>query len=998
MAKFQGIPVEQTPQEGGKFGGIPVESGPAFQGRPVEEPVPPVDFTEQFSEGFDLGGGTLSGLKDRAMEANLPMRAGALLMEQQFRNVGFGNLVDENERAEKFEFWQPQIWDAQDRMHSIKDQHSIEYQVAWENVQNLKKNMRDDLNGEYNPDSNFNLSDLVEAVRQNPGFMLGRLTSDVMLDPAMLMVPGGALAAGEKAAKFGKAAQIAAEISGAATVAGTWTALEEVAAQKEKNSNQPLDFNAVAEAAVPGATMGAFVPLVEKTPKALRSTITKGKDIWDARTITQIERRAQEEFLKSQVNGNPIDKDVAVNIAIAKHQNLKDKVMSNKDVFMSDSVLGQIKNPRSGKTSGPKRYLAEKAEGAVDKWNKFTQPITSTLRNMGYPNLARKLNEHDMNLGTAIHQKQEITQRFSKAFDKLSENEQRLAAISINNGTFERVRGQFSDEFNASYSEVRDLMERHYDEMTEAGMDVGYTENFFPREFDYQRYAKDNGIVISQMNREFADAINSKLNLDGGNALNPGQVTNDLIERHLDADDIARIMQKKTAAMSPQPSVNTSTDNVQARTIDQIDPELMEYYSDPRGALHNYINRTTVKMHDRAFFGGEKLKEMAEPDARLSQEELTDHWITSDLNNLVNEGRIRAEDLTKVTEIMQARFIGSKKPAHKVMSGGKNIMYALTLGNPISAAVQLGDIAASAYMNGLTSTLNGVIKRAGKDVPGFDMDDFGLQHIPEMEAMDWTKTFAEMSMKFGGFQAIDRLGKNTILNATYNRLRKEVLNPKKSDAEKFKFFKDRYGERLGDDEVFQIMEGIKSGDPTNPHARLALYSDLTRVQPISMSEMPVGYMNHPDGRVAYMLKTFTMKQIDLMRQESLRIMRQGAKNKDAKMIAQGAMAMGKIIGTIGLGNAGVDVTRQFIAGDDDFVLTDSMISSVLRNYGLSQYTFDAVRRGDVAKGIGGIVAPPINVVTKPVASVFGVDNGARPTDLLPVVGKPIHLYLDRQER
>jgi len=966
---------------------------------PVETSPKGPSFTEQFSEGFDFGGGSVSGFLDRLKEANLGVKAGGIITESVARAIGFREEAEAAERSKKFEQWQPRIWDAQDKMNAIENKNSIEYQAAYENVQNLRRNMRDDLNGDFDPSGDFSFSDLADAVKDNPGFMVGRMASDLMLDPGLLLVPGGALAVGQKAAKFGKAAKLAAEAAGAAAVAGTWTGLEEAIAQKEKNINAPIDINSVANATVMGAGFGVAVPFVEKSPGAIRATFkaTRAGDLWNARTLSQIERNAQQIYLDSVNSGNPIDKDVAVNIAIGKHQKFRAETLRNKDAFMSETVLQQVEQPK-GRASGvrkAKQYIAESAETVLDKWNKFTQPTTSTLRNMGYPNIARRLNEHDMNLGTEIHRKQEIAQRFSKAYDKLSESEQKLAAFHINNGTFDQSKHQFSATFGRTFDDVRDMLDVEHGEMLDAGMTVGRIENYFPRQFDYERFAKDNDIVLSSMNKEFAKAINEKL---GDDAISPSKMTNELINRHLTANEIAMVMQKKVASMSPDASIATTTDSLQGRTVDEITPDMMEYYDDPRGALHDHINRVTVKVQDRNFFGGPELNKMKQPGADISDEEMLDLFIRDDLNRLVNSGRVRIEDFDKIKDIMQARFIGAKKPTHKIIGGAKNLMYGLTLGNPVAASVQLGDMAAATYMNGLRDTLNGVIKNAGKDVEGFDMDDFGLQHIPEMETMGWTKIFAELSMKAGGFQAIDRLGKNTILNSTYRHLRRKMADPNLSPGEKFKYFDDRYGARLGDDEVRKIMEGVASGDPTNPSARLAMYSDLTRVQPVSMSEMPVGYMNHPNGRIAYMLKTFTLKQIDLMRQESLRMISNGAKNKDKKQIAQGVLAMGKIIGTIGLGNAGVDFTKRWIMGDEDLSFSNNMFNSVMRNYGLSQYTLDTIQRGEPFKAALEIATPPFSVVTRPLWSVFGVDNGARPTDLLPVIGKPIDIALDRRER
>ena len=261
-----------------------------------------------------------------------------------------------------------------------------------------------------------------------------------------------------------------------------------------------------------GAAFGPLVPIAEKIPKGVRAVVdaTRVKDVWNAKTVANIERNAQQIYLDAERSGHPVDKDVAINIAVAKHQNFREEVILNKDLFMDDNVLKQIE-PVKGRGSRVKQYAYDKLEEVGDKWNKFTQPITSTLRNMGYPNLARRLNEHDMNLGTNIHQNQEIAQVFSKAYGKLDENQQRLASIHINNGTLNEVKDSFDPAFIESYEGVRKLLNDIFIQKQDAGMDVGFIGNYFPRDFDYDRFAKDNGIVLSSMNKDFAKAINEKI-------------------------------------------------------------------------------------------------------------------------------------------------------------------------------------------------------------------------------------------------------------------------------------------------------------------------------------------------------------------------------------------------------------------------------------------------------------------------------------------------------
>jgi len=59
------------------------------------------------------------------------------------------------------------------------------------------------------------------------------------------------------------------------------------------------------------------------------------------------------------------------------------------------------------------------------------------------------------------------------------------------------------------------------------------------------------------------------------------------------------------------------------------------------------------------------------------------------------------------------------------------------------------------------------------------------------------------------------------------------------------------------------------------NVKLMLWNELSDVQPISLSEMPKYYLNSPNGRVFYALKTFTLKQIDMMRRDMIDKFRAG---------------------------------------------------------------------------------------------------------------------------
>lgn len=61
-----------------------------------------------------------------------------------------------------------------------------------------------------------------------------------------------------------------------------------------------------------------------------------------------------------------------------------------------------------------------------------------------------------------------------------------------------------------------------------------------------------------------------------------------------------------------------------------------------------------------------------------------------------------------------------------------------------------------------------------------------------------------------------------------------------------------------------------------------LFNELAEIQPITLSEMPERYLKHPNGRIMYALKSFTLKQIDVLRKNIVQEWNKGNKIKAVK--------------------------------------------------------------------------------------------------------------------
>ncbi len=998
-------------------------SNPEAQGADLfaDEPRDQIPTEElSFSKGLGVDQGVGQFFKGLATDS-YNVRAGGLLFEKltEISSPEGAALVESNRNAKLYEKWQPKIWDAQDRLNAIKNTKSPEYQAAWEELQVLRENFRDDLDGKYTedkPEQSFAMGELVETIKDNPGYVAGSMLKSIMADPALMLVPGGWQKAGAATVKATKNAhrmvqissKVLAEAGGAAAVGIPLGVSAEIIHHYEENPNAPIDMERVKNTAITVGLISAAMPTAATLGKGAYKAIVKPPmrkvgEIMDMDAIKKVQREAQDIYIGAMTpEGTPkINKEAAINRAIAGRgesafkRTVAEEALPDIDIFMSDAAIANRQSTLAnlGPIGQGWKATTQAANAVGEGFNYLTQPIISRIRAMGLPHVARALDEHDMNLGTAIQYKQEIAERFSKAFGALDENQRAVAAIHMNNGSFRGdILEQFDSELVDSFAAVRKMLDDEYDEMISVGMKVGKTPDYFPREMDYIRFIEDQGVDSANILSDLAKVVNKKLNLAGSGKLSPKDMTQDMIRKHLSEAEVAKVINQRASKFEAVPSVHSSTSNMKSRTILTIEPDQMQYYADPRAALHNHINRVTPKIHDRAFFGGKAIDADIDDMPGIPDDEaLMQAYINDHVARLANNGEMLPSEMDELANLLQARFIGSKRRARPWINNTKNILYAMTLGNPMAAFTQAGDLGAAHYLNvtrGIDDLIGNFVSTVRPDKAGvrFKMKDFGLDHIPELESMGAVRTVLEKSLKYGGFHAMDRLGKETILNSTYKKLRDVMTDPNMARGKKFAYFKQRYGQRLGDDEVIKIMDGIASGDPTNHHARLAMYSDLTRVQPVSMSQLPAAYLNHPNARIFFMLKTFTLKQIDLARNEVINEIRAGVKANDPRRVGAASLQLAKLAGTIGLANMSVDYVKRWMTGKEAD-LPDVMVDTALRNYGLSTYTIDGIMKGEIAGSVSKIIAPPFSVIENPMKEAFGVDTKGRWIDSIPVFGR-----------
>lgn len=372
------------------------------------------------------------------------------------------------------------------------------------------------------------------------------------------------------------------------------------------------------------------------------------------------------------------------------------------------------------------------------------------------------------------------------------------------------------------------------------------------------------------------------------------------------------------------------------RGVEVITPELQQFYHTPAESLHSYI-RSAVEDVERAKFFGKDLEVITKNGKQYTN---VDASVGNIINRLIKEGKVTPEQAETVGSLMKSRFTSGERIPHEVIQHAKNVAYAGLLGNPFSAAVQLGDVIIQTFTQDLRSVMYALAGKIGGK-QHVSMKDFGLtDHIAE-EFTSTTKSAKVLRfiMATSLFRGVDHFGKDIALNAAI------IRHARLAKSEKgIQELQRKYGDALTTGEMDQLIKDLQKGEPTDLVRSIA-FAELSRTQPITRLEMPQAYLDHPNGRVAYMLKTFMLKQIDLARREGWNELRKGNYAKGFRNLAELGIVMG-------LAGSSTEVIKDFLLGKDVELEASDIASNALKTFGLSQYFLDqflGVDKGEAAE-------------------------------------------------
>ena len=583
-----------------------------------------------------------------------------------------------------------------------------------------------------------------------------------------------------------------------------------------------------------------------------------------------------------------------------------DKFEGGSDIYAQNFQTQQKIKQESG--------TAKAFEQAGETVSKILEPISTRLKRIN-PKLKSKLRRYEFDLKQRILEDEKAVKPFLQAFDKLSARDQSDLDLALKNRDKEKINDIIDrNNMTEQYKNVRDTLNALYERGKESDLDIGFLEDYFPRKVqDYE------GMLKYWQKQDTWPEMQKRIN-----------EKEETLGRKLKDDEKVEMLNSMLKGYKPKGI--SKPGNIKTREINQVTADLNRFYQKSPQALLQYIYRLNDFLEARRFFGksakGSDLSEQT-IDASIGQFVL-DH---------LEKGTITGSQAKEVSEILRARFL--QKGTSGLVSSIKNLTYIETMGNITSAITQIGDIGFSLYKNGFYSTGKALSKAiAGESL--VTKEDLAIERIAE-EFADRTKLgkTLETVFKYIGLNWADNLGKETTINAALERLSGLAQDPSPEFQEEI--------ENIFSDESEQVIKDLKT-KKTSDNVKFLLFSELADVQPIALSELPEYYLTSGNGRLFYMLKTYTIKMMDVFRNDVFLQM------KDNPTKAIGNLV--RLTSLLVLANATADIIKDLLLGRP-LEWPDYLLNNIWRLVGMSKYSFYKFKTEGVSQGVASVALPPV---------------------------------------
>lgn len=571
--------------------------------------------------------------------------------------------------------------------------------------------------------------------------------------------------------------------------------------------------------------------------------------------------------------------------------------------------------------------------------------VSTRTKELSAP-VMNKLRKLDFDTSVQTHRYIERTENFRKAYMKVPRADRGKLALALDNSDTAAAKSILikhnGEEGLKAFNDVRSVLDDLHKGLDDAGLKLNKLENYFPRNVkNPDKFIKSlGGNLRGKIEKQLYDKARS-LKLAGIHQLEP-EIKATVINQ------VIRGVGGKGGKAGYQ----------QERTINQVTEDMLKYYDSPINALDNYVRRTVADIEKRKFLGRDNVVSKGEK-WKIDIDDSVGAFIAKEINT----GNASYKVADELADIVALRIGQGEKQPHWFIRKLRDIGYATTLANPVSASIQFGDLGAAAYQNKVRNTAVGMLK-GDKRV---SMKELGLDDLISSElnaAMD-TSRFLGNALKYSGFRAADRIGKNAVLRGAYVK----ATNMAKT-KEGVRELAKKYRKQFGTEEFNKLIDELNA-DQVTDRVKFYLWNELADVQPISLAEMPKKYLAAPNGRILYALKSFTIKQLDMVRRGVYQELRAGNK----KQAAKNAVAFATLVGGT---NSIVEGLKDVALGRKDmdaFIeeVDDGIVEHIARTMFFDRYNREKFgEQGNLTGGIVNLLAPPMSYINAPIQDAMAL--------------------------
>ena len=561
-------------------------------------------------------------------------------------------------------------------------------------------------------------------------------------------------------------------------------------------------------------------------------------------------------------------------------------------------------------------------------------PISSRLRRIN-PILETGLRKMEFAVNQRVYKDMQSVLPLINGSKKMGKIDNELFSLARLNGdreVYEALARKYGleDQLKATEKTIADIRIR----ANEVGMDMPKRDNYFTR-----IVKNPDGYIAWWRSNEDWGKINRLIEAE---AEKKGIKVTDLWK---DKEKVASIINNYVRGYGNK-TVLGAPSFAKGRKINVLDEELAKFYESSDEALTKYIIRMNDEIEARRFFG-----KKADGDADIEDS------IGAYVLKLVADNKIKPQQQDEVSDILKSRF--QRGSMNGALDLYRNLEYISTMGNPISAVTQIGDFAWSLYDNGFFRTAKAALgkKKITREEIGFDQSIMNEFTRDTMSGKAVSNVF-----KITGLDKLSRLGQETMVNANFAKYKKRAQQGDPG-------LEGTLARLFDPAEADLAMKEFAEGKVTE-RTKFVVFNRLLDFQPLTKSEMPQVYLERPNGRLFYMLKTFTLKQYDIARREAF----DKIATSEPKQVAVGMKNLIHLAAVFMLANATADEIKDLILGREAEP-SDRLIDNLYRLIGASKFDIYQAREDGIGTATMRKLLFPASIIDRAYRDITNMIEG-----------------------